>query len=402
MSRTSLPAALCACWLLGSLASPGCARQAPAIVELPPPVVTVAKPVRREVTEHVDFTGRTVAVEEVKLYARVAGYMDKVNFKDGEEVEEGALLFQIDPRPFKATVAQAEAEIDRWKAGLKKAKNDLKRYEKLVESKNVTKEKIDETIAERDQNEASLHQSEATLEKAQIDLAFTKITAPIAGRLSDTTATIGNLVSAGGAGPPLTTLVRLDEMHVYFNVDERTMLRYQELARAEGMEVRLEHIRKRNIPAYVGLATEKGHPHIGVLDFADNQVSAATGTIRVRAVLNNKERSLTPGLFVRVQLPFGNPRQALLVDETALGTFQGRKYVYVVQPDKTARQQFVEVGPEFEGQREVLSGLQGDETIIVNGLQRARDGRPVDPRQQAAKTEPEQTAGADSTSSESQ
>ncbi|MGE0605660.1 MAG: efflux RND transporter periplasmic adaptor subunit [Pirellulales bacterium] len=358
----------------------GCGRNAPQPVQLAPPAVTAAQPVRRPVTEFLDYTGRTTAVEEVSVYARVSGYLKRVHFTDGQEVKAGATLFQIDPRPFEANVARAEAVKDRYKASIKKAENDLARFQRLEKSGNVTRDKIDEAIAERDVNEASLREAEAQLEIANLDLEYTKITAPIDGRLSATTVTDGNLISVGANGPPLTTLVRLDPIYVYFNVDEQTMLRYQADARAKHNESRIEHIRALEIPVMVGLSTDKGEfPYQGLLDFADNQVSASTGTIRVRAVLDNADRALTPGLFVRVRLPFGEPRETLLIDETCILADQDKRYVFVVKDDDVCERRYVRVGALFDGQRELLAGLKENEWIVVNGLQRARDGRPVKP-----------------------
>jgi RND family efflux transporter MFP subunit len=362
----------------------GCSAEPPGIVQPPPPEVTVSRPESREVTEYLDFTGRTESPQVVEVRPRVSGYLVKVYFNDGQEVKEGDPLFDIDPRPFEAAMGQAKAEVARVDASLKKAIADLARNQKLRPSGAVSQEELDSSIAEKAVAEASIAAAREAVTKAALDLEFAKITAPIAGRISTAKITVGNLVAPGTeATSLLSTIVSVDPMHVYFDVDERSLLRYAELIRESGRLLDLKHVKQLNLPVHVGLANEEGCPHQGMLDFVDNQINPSTGTIRTRAELPNADRAFVPGLFVRVRLPIGEPRQALLVTDRAVATDQSVKYVLVVNDQNQVERRDVKLGSLSEGLRIVESGLKPEDRVIVNGIQRARAGLTVNPKEGA-------------------
>ena len=363
----------------------GCTQRNRVPVNTPTPEVAVAAPIVRPVTEYFDFTGRCEATETVEIRSRVAGYLNKVNFTDGQEVEKGALLYEIDPRPFQATLDQARSDVARWQATTAKATADLKRQEALRAQNVNSQEEYDAAIASRSTAVASQQAAEAAVRNAELNLEFTRITAPIAGRVSRTRVTPGNLISSVD-GLVLTTIVQLEPMFVYFDVDERTMLRYQERTRKAGYEAKMQHVKQLKIPVLIGLPSETGNPHEGLLDFVDNRVDPTTGTIRCRGNFTNVPRFLTPGLFVRVRLPFGDPRSAMLVPERAIGSDQSQKFVLVVNSENVVETRRVTLGPLEDGERVIESGLNAEDRVIVNGLQRARPGSTVKPNDVTPKT----------------
>ncbi len=264
----------------------GCEKRAPAVTAPPVPEVTVSKPVIREVTDHFEFPGQTAAVGEVDVRARVTGYLTKVNFEDGQEVKEGDLLFEIDPRPYQATLDRATGELARLNALLDKAKADLARSERLRPSGAISQDEYEQHVAQLAVHKASIHVAEAAVYAAELDLGFTKIASPISGRVSRRQITVGNLVQAGsGDSTVLTTVVTTDPVYVYFNIDERALLKYEGLSWGSGRDMRPDRIKALKIPVEIGLGNEEGFRHTGVLDFVDNQLDQKTGTIRARGVL---------------------------------------------------------------------------------------------------------------------
>ncbi|MEW6251129.1 MAG: efflux RND transporter periplasmic adaptor subunit [Planctomycetota bacterium] len=345
----------------------------------PPPEVTVSQTVSREITDAGTFTGRTEAVETVDVRARVTGYLTEVKFTDGQVVNKGDLLFQIDPRPFDAALENAKGQKAQWEAKLARGKADVERYEKLVPTGAATAQDLDKARADVGEAVAAIQSAEAAIDRAELDLEFARITAPISGRISRAQITAGNLVR--GDNELLTTIVALDPIYVYFDVSERDLLQFQARGRAARTSATQPDVRALKIPVQLGLASEPGYPHEGVLDFADNRVNPATGTIRVRGTFDNSQRIFSPGLFARVRVPISDPYQAVLVAERAIGIDQGVRYVLTLDDKNVVKQQFVELGPlQDDGLRVITSGLKPEDWVVVNGLQRARPGKPVTPQ----------------------
>lgn len=378
------PAAWGAVFLLALGGASGCRESTGTAAPAPkPPEVTISQVVQRSVVDQEEFTGRMEAVESVEVRARVRGYLNSVHFKDGQEVKAGDLLFEIDPRTFEAEVKNAEGQKEQWIAKRDKAKADVTRYEGLVPTGAASAQDLDKARAELGEAVAAIASSDATIDRAKLDLEFSKITAPIDGQVGQALITKGNLVQSGpGADALLTTIVTVNPMYVYFGVNERTLLRFRARARATqpagGSDPSVSDLK---IPVQLSLATEDDFQHKGVIDFADNRVDSSTGTIRVRAVFDNARRVFKPGLFARVRVPTSSSYQALLVAQTAVGTDQGQKYVLVVDDKGVVERRFVKLGSlQDDGLQVISDGLQGSEWIVVNGLQRARPGKPVTPQ----------------------
>ena len=361
--------------LATALAVSACGGPASAQQAQPAPEVGVAEVVTRSVREWDAFTGRIVAVESVELRPRVSGYVQRVAYEEGAEVAKGDLLFVIDPRPYKATLDRALADLARARAESDLARSQHARAQALIEAQAISREEFETRRAGTAQGNAGVRAAEAAVAAARLDLQFTEIRAPVAGRAGRALATEGNLAQADAT--LLTTVVSQDPVHVHFEADERAFLRYQALARAG------ERTTTRNA-VRVGLADEDGYPHAGTVDFIDNQVDPATGTVRARAVLPNPDRVFTPGLFARVQLEGSAEADALLVDDKAVLTDQDRKYVYVLGKDDTAQRRDIEPGRLVDGLRVVQSGLAAGDRVIVSGVQRVfMPGMPVAPKQMA-------------------
>jgi RND family efflux transporter MFP subunit len=362
-----------------------CGGGAPPVASLPPPEVSVSQPIERAVSDSLEFTGRIEAVESVDVRARVSGYVTKVAFDAGALVKEGDLLFEIDPREYQTAVTRAEGDIARLRAVLARAGAEVARTQKLRPSGAVSEREVDTATASKGGTEGELVTAQAQLEKAKLDLQFTRVTSPIAGRASRAEITAGNLVVVGAdGGPILTTIVSLDPVWVYFDIDEPSLLRLRAAeVRRIGRPLTPENIASLQIPIQVGLANETGFPHTAQIDFIDNRVDPATGTIRVRAVLENKDGLFSPGFFVRVKLATGEPKPTVLVTERAIGTDQGRKYVLVVNDKNVVEYRQVELGPLADGLRAITSGVAPGEWVIVNGIQRARPGITVTPQRVA-------------------
>lgn len=360
-------------WLLvfGSLSAilglSGCASK-PA--DPPPaPAVTVSAVPEREITEWDEFTGRFEAVDQVEIRPRVAGYIKRVAFAEGKEVKKGDILFEIDARPYEAELARAEAEVERARSGADLAARDVQRAQRLVDVQAISREEFDTRVSGQGQGDASVRAAEAAVRTARLNLEWTRVRSPIAGRVSRAEVTAGNLVQAG---PPtatlLTTVVSLDPIYVYFDGDEQTYLKYAGLAR------------DARTPIYMGLMNEDGRfPHQGYVDFVDNTLNPQSGTIRVRAVFSNKDRLFTPGLFARLKLVGSGRYRTTLALDRSIGTDQDKKFVLVLKPDSTVEYRSVQIGPLVDGLRVVTAGLKAGDQIVINGMQRARPGMKVTP-----------------------
>jgi multidrug efflux pump subunit AcrA (membrane-fusion protein) len=383
---------------LMTLAFLGCERPQPKLAPPRPPVVTVSLPILDDVSDFEEFTGRSDAVKTVEIRARVTGYVQDVLFHDGDEVEAGTLLFKIDDRPYKADLARAKASLTQNEAHRKRLLADYQRAETLYGRGSIAREEYDKVAGDRAEAEAMVGVATASLESADLNVGFTEVRAPLpmvkepivkttptAGpfmwRLSRRMVDPGNLVKQDET--MLTTVVSLDPIYVYFDVDERTLLQLRRLVREGKMKSRYES----EITIEAGLADEDDFPHRGQVDFSDNRLDPNTGTLRLRALLPNpaspknpKLRVLSPGLFMRVRLPIGDKRRALTVPEQALGTDQGRKYLYVVDSHDEVVFRPVKVGRLDNGQRVIEEGLSANERIILTGLQRVRPGAKVIPK----------------------
>jgi RND family efflux transporter MFP subunit len=341
------------------------------------PAVKVSAAVVRQVTDYEDFTGRTDAVDSVEVRARVSGYLDAVLFTPGKEVKKGQPLFKIDPRPYKAALDQAEGQVAYNEARLKRLNRDYQRNRPLAGTGAISHQEFDIIVGNKEEAEGSLVAARASVESNKLNLKFTDITSPIAGRVGRNLITVGNLVTQDQT--LLTTVVSQDPMYAYFDVDERTMLHVQELIR----QGKFESARtSKDVPVTMGLANEEGYPHKGTIDFVNNQVDTSTGTIQVRGSFPNPptangDRVLTPGLFVRIRVPLGDAHKAVLVSERAIGADQGQKFVYVVGEGDKLERRPVRLGALHAGLREVVSGLEGGEWVVVAGLQRLVPGAEV-------------------------
>jgi len=356
----------------------GCARVPTGAPEAAPTPVTVSRPVERDVTDYADFTGRTAAVDSVELRARVWGYLDKVNFKEGALVQKGDVLFEIDPLTYQAALNNAEGNLASMQARLVRLDADYARARRLLGRGAISREEYDKIAGDHGEAAASRAALKAAVERAKLDLQYTKVTAPVSGRVSRYVVTVGNLVQAGdqGGGTLLTTIVSVDPMYAYFDVDEHTVLRVRQLIR----EGKAKSARDGELPVWLGLANEDGYPHRGTIDFVDNQVNPKTGTLRLRGVFPNKDEALSPGYFARVRVPIGFPHQALLVSDRAIDTDQGQKVLYVVNEKNEVVSRPVRLGAFHDGVREITDGLKPGERVIVNGLQQVRPGVTVEPR----------------------
>jgi RND family efflux transporter MFP subunit len=368
----------------------------PELASLPPPEVAVSKPVEQTAIEYFTTTGRVAAVEEVDIRARVGGYLVKVNFQDGRDVKAGDVLFEIDPRPYEAEVTRAEGDVAKWQAQLRKAQADVARNKRLLPKGAASERELEQSIASQESAQAEIMSAEGRLEQAKLNLEFATIVAPIDGRISRTTVTKGNLIQPAGqtAAAPLTTLVKLDPIYAYFDVDERTILRVRERARQQGTGAQDGNVRALNVPVEIGLVGETGFPHRGVIDFVDNRVDPSTGTVQARGVFDNKDGVLAPGMFVRVRVPIDQRDNALFVPERAIGTDQGNKYLLGVNAQNVVEYLPVTLGVERDGLREVLTGLKPGESVIVDGIQRARPGITVNPHPASRAEAPEEPAAA--------
>jgi RND family efflux transporter MFP subunit len=358
----------------------GCSHASEAGPEKQPPKVTVSYPIEREVTDYQDYTGRTAAVDSVQVQARVSGYLERIYFKEGAEVAEGAVLYEIDPRPYRDAYDYAKAQVAANEAQAKKAKLDNARNKKVALTPGaVSQQDLDLYQAAEDQAVANLESSRSKMETAKLNLDWSKVTAPVNGLVGRLLVTRGNLILANQT--TLTTVICQDPMWVYFDMDEPTALRVRELARQGKFGPVKDGPPK--IPFHLRLSGEKGFPHEAMLDFVNNQIDQATATLLIRAVFpnplpaNGGPRLFTPNNFVVVRVPTSPPYQAVLVSPEAVGTDQDLKYLYVVDQDNKAVRHAVKLGSIHDGLQAITEGLKPGERVIVNGLQRVQQGATV-------------------------
>lgn len=347
----------------------------------PPVKVEIGTPAEKEVTDFQDFTGRLEAVESVEIRARVSGYLTKIAFDPsielGAEVKTGDLLFEIDERPYQNALQNAEAQLAQAEAKLKTSSAELARTEELFKKNAATQSDLDRDIGAKLLSAASIDAGKAAVAQAKLDLEFAKITAPINGRISRSIPSVGDLITP--ATGTLTSIVSVDPMHLYFDMDEPTLQTLQKLVR----DGKLKGPMDGEIPLLMGLTTDDGYPYRGKLDFIENKVDPNTGTIRVRGVFANPKsergpRPLAPGFFARVRLPLGEPHKAVLISERAIGRDQGQSFVYVVSAENEVVYRKAKLGALHDGMRVIADGLAAGERIVTNGLQRVRPGSKVE------------------------
>ena len=355
----------------------GCGDKPPQQAAAAPPPVTVAQPTKRTVTDWDEFTGRFDAVEEVQVRARVGGFVTNVEFRDGAFVNTGDLLYVIDSRPFEAVAEQADGQLSDARAKAELAKRELDRALALNQTQAVSDSIVDQRRQTLQAAKAAETQAEGALKAAQLNIEFSHVIAPMAGRVSRHLVSVGNLVtgSDNGGGTLLTSIVSLDPIYVYFDMDEATYLKYNRLY----FEGKRPSSRENPNPVQVTLTGETKPSHDGKVDFLDNRLDVSTGTLRGRAVIPNKDFSILPGQFGRVRLIASAPYEALLLPDTAIATDQSRKIVFVVKDDDTVEAKPVVLGPLDDGLRVIREGLKPEDRVIVDGLQRARVGAKVSP-----------------------
>jgi len=354
----------------------GCGDKPPAQAAAGPPPVTVAQPTKRTVTDWDEFTGRFEAVEEVQVRARVGGFVNSVEFRDGAIVRAGDLLYVIDSRPFEAVAEQADGQLSDARAKAELAKRELDRALTLVQTSAVSESIVDQRRQTLQAAHAAEMQAEGALKAANLNIEFTHVLAPMAGRVSRHLVSVGNLVQGSeGNATLLTSIVTLDPIYIYFDVDEATYLKNNKL----WFEGRRPSSRDTPNPVQVTLTGETKPSHDGKMDFLDNRLDVSTGTLRSRAVIPNKDFSILPGQFGRVRLIGSSPYDALLLPDTAIATDQSRKIVFVVKDDDTVEAKPVTLGPLDEGLRVIRDGLKAEDRVIVDGIQRARVGAKVTP-----------------------
>ena len=359
----ALGAAGVAILIAGCSDATGKADAPPAQAAAGGPPVSAAAVIEKQVAETQEFSGRLEAVERVEIRPRVSGFITAVNFKPGAEVKKGDVLFVIDARPYQAEADRADAAAKSARAKTDLARVELARAERLLGDKAIAQREYDERASGLKELDATARAFDAQAQTARLNLSYTRVVSPIDGRVSKAEITLGNLVDATNI---LTSVVSLDRIYASFDGDEETYLRVSKDAHAG-----------RAVAVNVGLAGEEGFPHEGKLEFVDNQLDSRTGSVRMRATFDNKDRGMAPGLFARVQIGGGSPKNALLITDRAVGTDQSRKFVFVVDKDGKAEYRAVTLGPVIDGLRVVRSGLKPGEKIVVNGLQRVRPGAPI-------------------------
>ncbi|MEM7812942.1 MAG: efflux RND transporter periplasmic adaptor subunit [Planctomycetota bacterium] len=364
----------------------GCGRSQPPPAPLPPPEVAVTTPTAREVTEYFNYVGRVRAIDRVEVRAQVSGYLISTGFTDGEQVAKGQTLFEIDPRPFEASLAAANAQKSAANASLAEATARLKRYDQALAAGAITSDEYETVLAEKLTAEAQIEAADAQILTAGLDLEFATVKAPIAGRIGETIVDPGNLVVGGVGSEPLATVVSEDPIEVEFDVDERAVAEYWRNNRAEIGSSRPEDIRAGAYPIEIGMIGETGYPHSGIITFVDNAFDPSTGTIGVRGEFENGTRYLAPGMFVRVRISSGPPSPALLVPDRAVGTDQERKYLLVADGNDVATYFEVDLGPlQDDGMRVVTAigdnkgDFGADSRVILDGFAAVRPGVTVKP-----------------------
>jgi len=342
------------------------------------PPVSVAQPIPSKINEWDEFTGRLASPETVEVRARVSGYIDKVHFKEGREVKQGDLLVTIDQRPYLAIVDRLKAELGSARARAELARGEAKRAEGLAATKAISTDTYETRRQSSVQAEEAVHSAEAAVKSAELDLEFTEVRAPITGRISNARVTAGNLVTGGSTANTtlITTIVSLDPLYCYFDADEASVLRYRQMHR-EGTRTSAIF---SPIPAEMGLGNEQGFPHKGNIDFVDNQLNPATGTIRARGVFANADKLMAPGFFARLRIPGAGEYNAMLIRDSAISSDQGRLFVLTVDANNKTVYQPIKTGPIVDGMRVVREGLKASDQVIVSGLMSARPGVIVQPQ----------------------
>ncbi len=341
----------------------------------PPPKVTVAKPVQHAITNYLEATGNSAAVNTASLVARVSGFVQSIEYKDGDDVKKGKVLFVIEPEPYDLKLKQAQAAEASARATLKQAQTDYDRQAKLVTSGSVSKSTLDNATATRDNAQGSLQQAEVNTRLAAINVEYAHVAAPFDGLVTARQVSVGDYVGGTGSPTQLATIVQLDPIYVNFSINENDVLRL----RAEMRRRALTQADLKKVQVEVGLQNETGYPHHGMLDYASPTVDPSTGTLTVRAELANKDHVLLPGMFVRVRVPTGVQQNALLVPDEALGTDQGGRYLLTVGKDNVVAQHRVTIGPLEGGLRVIEKGIAANDDVVVGGLQRAIPGEKVEP-----------------------
>ena len=341
----------------------------------PPPQVSVSQPVVKQVVEDDEFVGRFEAISEVEVRARVGGYLETILFEDGQIVQQGDLLFTIDPRPFETALGQAQAELDSAQAELNFTRSDLARAEQLVARGNISQQAVDERRESFLGAQARVAAAEAALERARLDLDYTQIEAPLSGRIDNNYISEGNLVEENDT--ILTSIVSTDPIYFYFDIDERSFLAYSRDARERGVNLQEGG---GGLEVTVRLSDDREDPVTGRLNFAENRVDPDSGTVRVRAVVPNPGLVLQPGLFGVVSVPGSLPYQGILLPDEAIASDQNRRIVYVVGEEDVVSAREVRPGPRIDGYRVIREGLTGEETVVVNGLIRVRPGVTITPQ----------------------
>jgi RND family efflux transporter MFP subunit len=376
--------AVVGCTVLASMA--GCNMASGSLPPPVPPKVTVAEPLVSEVRDIDEYTGRVDAIETVEVRARVSGYLQEVFFKDGDFVEKGAPLFQIDPRTYQAEFDQARARINLADAKYQFARAKKARDEVLVRSSAVSKEEFEQSVAAENEALAARRSAEADTETNRLNLEFTKINAEIAGRIDRTFVTPGNMIQTGAGSAPLTRIVSVDPMYVYFNPDELAFLRYSRQRVEDDGKLEAVPLRERKLPAKLILANNTEYPEMGFVDFASNELDPSTGTLSVRAVFPNTQRGLVPGMFVRLQVESEKPYKAMLIPERAINTDQSDKFVYVIDAEGNAQRKNVKLGTRHGRLRVVQTSgdstdkdqLQATDKVVISGGLLVRPGQKVD------------------------
>jgi len=343
----------------------------------PSPKVIVQQPLQQPVTRYIELTGNTQAFNQVDLEARVQGFLDKINYKDGTLVRKDTILFVIQQNTYQAQLDQAKASVVSAQAELKKSQAEFERQAELIGKQVSTQANYDKALAQRDSDQATLQQAQANTAIAEINLGYTTVTAPFDGIVTRHLVDVGALVGYGGP-TKLATIVQVAPIHVYFNVSETLVLRVKEALAKQGKT--LQDV--PDVPVEIGLQIEEGYPHVGRLDYVAPSVDPATGTLEARAIFDNKDLSLLPGLFVRVRIPAQKLDNALLVADTAIGTSQIGKYLLVVGKDNTVEQRPVQIGQLVGQLRVIESGISADDWVVTSGIQRAIPGNKVDPDKQ--------------------